>query len=129
MTRVLPLDEWTRLAGTEAEAVWPHLDPRRTSIVVVERAGVIVGCHILSWVLHAECLWIHTAHRGRSSVARRLWTAVKHVARDRWGVRSVVTSAVDDRVRGLLAHVGAHPLPGTAYVINLKERISRCPQS
>src|SRR5258708_3987314 len=96
-TRILPATEWGRLIGTEAEVIWPHLVPERTTIVVVERDGQIVGCHVLSWLLHAECLWIAPQFRGRPSVARRLWLAVQHVARDYWHVPSFVTGAVDDR--------------------------------
>lgn len=119
-TRILPPAEWHRLAGTEAETVWPQLNPERTSIVVVERDGFIVGCHVLSWLLHAECLWIAPQFRGRPSVARRLWTAVQQTARDHWGVPSVITAACDDRVRRLLAHVGAVELKGQHYVVPVK---------
>lgn len=119
--RILPTTEWPRLVGTEAETVWPHLDPARTSIVVVEHDGAIVGCHVLSWLLHAECLWIHPDHRGRSSVARRLWASVKQTARDVWHAHAIVTGACDDRVRALLQHVGAEPLPGEMYVIRMEQ--------
>jgi len=118
-TRILPPDEWPKLTGTEAECVWPTLDPSRTSIVVVERNGVIVGCHVLMWMLHAECLWIHPDARGRTSVPRRLWAGVQHVALSRWGVSALITAAIDDRVRRLLAHVGATRLPGEHYVVPL----------
>lgn len=117
---MLPADEWPKLAGTEAEQVWPLLDPAKTSIVVVERDGVIVGCHVLTWYLHAECLWIAPADRGLASVGRRLWMSVQRIAREHWGVSSVITGAVDDRVRGLLAHVGATQLPGDQYVVPVK---------
>lgn len=119
-TRVLPKEEWPRLKGTEAERVWPLLDPGKTSIVVVERDGVIVGCHVLTWYLHAECLWIAPADRGLASVGRRLWSMVQQIAIQRCGVTSVITGAVDDRVRGLLAHVGATQLPGDQYVVPVK---------
>lgn len=117
-TRVLPRDEWPRLAGTEAETVWPYLDPARTSIVVVERDGVIVGCHVLSFLLHAECLW-KAAGTG-AGVSRCLWTAVQREARERWDVQAVVTGAEDDRVRQLLTHVDARSL-GEQFVIPLGE--------
>lgn len=119
MTRILPRDEWPRLAGTEAEAVWPLLNPDTTRIVVVERDGEIVGCHVLLWVLHAECLWTAPAARGRGGVARRLWTAVQETVRA-MGASGFMTAATDDRVRRLLAHVGAQRLPGDHYVMTLK---------
>ena len=115
-TRILPVEEWPRLAGTEAEMVWPALDPKTSTILVVEQGGQIVGCHVLFYLLHAECLWIRPDLRGRSTVARRLWGAVQRFAKTS-GVRALITAACDDRVRGLIAHVGGTQLPGEHYVI------------
>lgn len=118
-SRILPPIEWPRLAHTEAATVYPHLDPLKSSVIVVEKDGVIVGCHILLNVLHAECLWIDPACRGQSSVARRLWDAVQVKAK-MLGARTIVTAACDDRIRGLLAHVGAKKLDGDHYVIPVR---------
>lgn len=115
-TRILPPSEWARLEGTEAESVWPVLNPETTSIVVVEQDGQIIGCHVLYYVLHADGLWIHPDHRGKSSVGRRLWAGVRGMVRAS-GVTGLVTSAMDERVCGLLEHVGAVPLPGQHFVI------------
>lgn len=125
MTRILPREEWPRLVGTELETVWPLLDPATTRIVVVERTGAIVGCHALFIALHAEGLWLAPAERGRSSVAGRLWKAVQANVRA-MGSRGFLTAAVDDTVRGLLAHVGATQLPGDHYAVPVKE--SACQQ-
>lgn len=119
IARVLPVEEWPRLEGTEAETVWPHLDPARTTVVVVEHDGVIVGCHVLMNVLHAECLWIHPEHRGKAGVARRLWTTVQRTAKA-LGARTVITGACSDDIRALLAHVGAERLPADHYVLTVK---------
>lgn len=119
-TRVLPKEEWPRLKGTEAETVWPYLNPERASVIVVESEGVIVGCHVLLYVLHAECLWIAPAHRGTGGVARRLWFAVKRAVLST-GATALVTAACDDTVRGLLAHVGATKLPGDQYSVPVQE--------
>ncbi len=119
ITRVLPKEEWPRLRGTEAETVWPFLDAERASVIVVEDEGLIVGCHILMYVLHAECLWIHPDHRGKSSVARRLWGAVQRAAIS-CGVHALMTAACDDNVRGLLAHVGATQVPGEHFMVPVK---------
>ncbi len=116
--RMLPVDEWPKLAHTEAAEVYPHLQPERTSIIVVEEAGEIVGSWILMNVLHAECLWIAPAHRGKSAVARRLWTAMQREARAQ-GVAVVATAALSDDVRHLLDHVGAEPLPGDHYTMRM----------
>jgi len=120
VTRILPVEEWHRLENTEAETLWPHLDPLLATVVVVEDAEQILGCHVLMWVLHGECLWIHPQHRGRSSVARRLWAAVQREAMNQ-GARTLATSALSDEVRELLTHVGATQLPGDHYVLAMKE--------
>lgn len=117
--RALPVEEWMRLAHTEASKVWPHLDPSKSAIIVVEIDGEIVGCHVLTYLLHAECLWIDPRFRGRSSVARRLWEAVKSAARA-CGARTLVTAAMDPKVERLLAHVHAVKLPGSHFSIPLR---------
>ncbi len=118
-TRILPEDEWGKLAGTEAEQLYPLLQPTRTAIVVVEDGDQIVGCHVLMWVLHCECLWIHPDHRGKSSVGRRLWGAVQKLARS-CGVHALMTAAGDDTVRSLLAHAGASQVPGDHFMVPVK---------
>lgn len=118
ITRVLPPDEWPRLVGTEAETIWPNLDPMKSRVIVVEDNGQIVGCHVLSWVLHAECLWTHPDHRGKAGVARRLWPAVKVNALE-MGASVIATAANSDVVRELLAHVGAEQVLADTYVMRM----------
>lgn len=117
--RILPPEEWARLAGTEAELLIPMLTDA-SRVVVVELDGQIVGCHVLQVILHAECLWVHPAHRGKASVARRLWAAVQREAREHFGVRAFATAAVSDEVRDLLAHVGAVKVAGDHYMVPVK---------
>lgn len=120
-TRILPPAEWPKLEATEAAGIWPALtDAAR--VVVVEHDGRIVGCHILQPVLHAECLWIAPAYRGRASVAGRLWSAVRETVRDQFGARWFQTAAISADVRALLAHVGAVEVPGQAYMVPVGER-------
>lgn len=117
-SRILPQNEWPRLAGTEAESVWPYLDPSRSWVVVVEDDGEIVGCHVLAYVLHAECLWVHPDHRGKASVARRLWATVRKIAQA-VGAPTLATAARNETVRELLEHIGAIHLDGEHYSIPL----------
>lgn len=118
-TRILPPAEWPRLAGTEAAALWPLLDPAKAQIVVVEVDGAIVATHTLMWVLHAECLWVHPAWRGRLRVLRRLWATVQAVARA-MGAQTLATAACDDGVRALLARAHAQPLAGEHFVVTVQ---------
>lgn len=116
ITRILPAAEYGRLVGTEAETVIASLtDTAR--VVVVEADGEIVGCHVLQPVVHAECLWIHPAHRKTSGVGRRLWRAVQREVLEHYGARAFATAALSDEVRGLLAHVHAVKLDGDHYMV------------
>jgi len=118
--RILPPTEYGQLADTEAAALVPHLtDAAR--VIVVEREGQVVACHVLQPILHAEGLWVHPDFRKRSSVARRLWTLVRETARSQFGVQWFATAAASDEVRGLLDHVGAVPLPDH-YMVPVGER-------
>lgn len=117
-SRILPPEEWPRLAGTEAGALWPHFDPARVTVLVVEHDAAIVGTWVLMNVLHAECLWISPAYRGRTSVARRLWSVMQRTASS-LGVPAVATAAISDEVRGLLEHVGAKKVPGDHYAMRV----------
>lgn len=118
--RLLPPHEWYRLAGTEAETIWPALDRRTARVLVVEAAGEIVGCWILAPVYHAECLWIAPEHRGKAGVARRLWALMQKTVRT-IGARTVATAAESDEVKALLARVGAVKVPAENYVMTFKE--------
>lgn len=117
-SRVLPPEEWPRLVGTEAETVWPHLNAAASRIVVVERGTEIVGCEILVWVLHAECLWVHPALRGRSSVVRHLWPAIQQTVRD-MGAAVFATASCSAHVTRLLRKLGGVPLLGDHYSVRV----------
>ena len=110
-TRLLPPEEWPRLAGTELEEVWPILDPTRAAILVIEEGETIVGCWAAIWYLHVECVWIAPTSRGKGSVARRLLSGMRQLVQDS-GERTVITGAVTEDVRRLLvAHLGAVAMP------------------
>jgi hypothetical protein len=126
-TRELPPEEWAKLAGTEAESVWPHLNPETAHVIVVEQGPQIVGCWIALPIYHVECLWIDPAHRKASSVGRRLWTGMRRLLGG-LSVTNVLTAAMSEDVRALLAHVGAEQLPGDHYVMRFPQRTEPCQQ-
>ncbi len=121
-SRILPPDEWPKLAGTEAEALWPKL-PHSAQVLVVEDAGRIVGTWILMTQVHAECVWIAPDHRGSLGVVKRLLRGMRDLAAS-LGVSAVLTGACSDDVRNLIQRLGGTKLPGDAYVLPLGE--TRC---
>lgn len=118
-TRILPRDEYARLAGTEAESLWPLMRPEDGHIVVVERDGAIVGCWALLRVVHAECVWVAPAERGNPVVAKRLLRGMREQAKQ-MGAHSVYTGATTDDVKRLLSKLGARPLEGDHYMLPLR---------
>ena len=104
-TRLLPVDEWPRLAGTLLETVWPNLDPTADAVLVVEDAGQIVACSALVRAWHLEGTWVAPQWRRRVTVGRRLLTAMRALLRGR-GVRDVLMMALNDRNAKLCARFG-----------------------
>lgn len=114
-TRVLPREEWPRLKGTEAEALWPLLDPETARVVAVEEDdGRIVATWTMMRVVHAECLWIAPSHRGSFGVFKRLVHAMRDVARS-WNAKWVMTASVSDSVTAIITRLGGVPVPGLAF--------------
>lgn len=118
-TRILPVDEWHKLVGTEPGLAYEHFDPTLTSVMVVERDDVIVGTWCLMPYYHAECVWIAEAHRGNSAVVKRLIVGMRQMAHE-VGVNAVITSALDEKTVKLLEHLEAEKLPGEQYVIKFR---------
>lgn len=115
-TRLLPREEWPRLNGTEMEAIWPALDAHAHIVVVEDDDGQIVGCWSLFRQVHVEGCWIAPAHRGKSSVARRMLVAMRSCAQA-MGARSVATAACSEDVKQLLIKMGAVELPGSHFAM------------
>lgn len=118
--RLLPREEWHRLAGTELEAVTPYL-PAHARVLVVEDGDQIVGCWAFVSLVHAEGVWTAADHRGKSTVARHLLAGMREIVRD-MGAEGVITAAMNDTVRGFCAALGAIELPGTHYAMPLERK-------
>src|SRR5262245_36061718 len=117
-TRLLPPDEWPRLEQTALAGVWAQLPPTAIVLAVEDDAGTLLGAWALVQLWHAEGVWIAPAHRGKAGVARRLWALLHEVGRA-LGVSAILTGQQSPEVARLLAHVGAVPVPGGAYVVPL----------
>lgn len=116
--RILPPEEWGKVAHLAIGDALPHLDPRWTSIAVVEdEQGQIIGCWAAVLMVHAEGVWIDPAHR-KSSVALRLWRRMKAIVSD-LGRSSVLTGCDSPEIAALLNRKRAQPLAYQEYVVCL----------
>lgn len=109
-TRVLPPEEWARLAATELGPALAQLPANATTVFVAESAGEIVGCWSLVMFAHVEGLWIAPAHRKRGRVLLRLWERLRALTAER-GLGAVFTGSLSDEVTQMLMARGAAALP------------------
>lgn len=123
ITRQLPRDEWPRIAHTEIGPALAVLPPDDTRILIVEEANEVLGSWALIRYLHVEGVWVHPDHRKRGRVAAHLLKGMTDLAHA-WGQSVVLTAALTDDVRTLIAHLGGERLPGDHYAIPLNG--SRC---
>lgn len=119
-TRILPQDEYGKLAGTELEAVAAHLDPLTSHVVVVEDGDRIVGCWLAFPQWHVEGLWVAPEHRKRGRVFPLLLDTMYGLLRG-LGARTAMTASVSSDVDRILGHLGAMKLPGDHYCVPVKE--------
>lgn len=116
--RMLPPQEWAKLAGTELESVWPLLPVDRAGVLVVEDGDQIVGCWAFITQLHAEGLWIAPDKRKGTSVQRHLLRGLREIAAA-CGAPTVWTGSVDAQVDHLCEHVGAQELPMKNWIMSM----------
>lgn len=110
MTRVLPAEEWPRLAQTGCSLVPMQSAAHRGGVVVVEQDGEPVGTCLVLTAVHADGLWVAPAHRGKSGVLRQLMRGIAEAARA-FDVSAVLVSATNPDVAAAIAARG-EALPG-----------------
>lgn len=118
--RILPPEEYAKLAGTPLEVLAPYLPAGAQVLVIEDDDGAVLGTWSAFPLWHLEGFWIDEAHRQRGGVARRLLAAMRQVL---VGVQAhrVTTAADTDAMRGWLERLGAEQLPGTHYVWPMQE--------
>lgn len=116
IARVLPSEEWSRLNGTEAELLWPHMNPEQTRVLVVEDGDRIVATWTLMRIVHAECLWVAPSHRGILGVAKRLLRIMSDEAKA-WKVSAVMTGSLSPHVTDLIERFGGVPAPFESFIL------------
>ena len=117
-TRILPVEEWERLDGTELEHVWPILHPEHASILVIEDGDRIVACWAVIRYVHVEGVWIDPEYRHKVGIVKRLLVGMHKIV-ESLGADRVLTGAVTEDVRQMIATLGGKKLPGDHYVIPL----------
>ena len=113
--RQLPPEEWDKLKGTTLEGYAPHMDPRRTRVVVVEDEGQIVACVALMFVLNAHGLWGKTG-----AMSKEAWMLLFdgfNEAATSAGVDAVMAGADTPMMARLLAKHDGAPLEMQPYVL------------
>lgn len=119
-TRVLPPDEWSRLADTELGPMLAAITPGAATVVVAEdESGAAIGCWALVTFVHLEGMWVRPDHRGKASVLKRMWNTICDIATDR-GICAVYTGAADPMVAKWITNRGGSMIPCDSFVLPLK---------
>lgn len=122
--RILPQAEWPKLKGTEAELLWPHLNPENSEIIVIEDGDRIVATWTLMRMVHAECIWVDPEYKGSPGVWRGLITLAREIA-TKWGVSKLITGSITQEVTDLIVKWGGFPVPCATYVLPVWGRSRR----
>jgi len=117
--RVLPPEDWDRLAEFHpfTEFGIPH--PEYATIVVAEEQDEIVAFWCLFQTVHVEPMWIADAHRHRPGLIRRLWKTVTTVLADA-GIPAAFAVILDENAQATLSpalRLGFKKVPGDLFVI------------
>ena len=113
--RILPRDEYGRLAGTYLEPLIDFLPPDTDVVVVEDDEGQIIGCSSLFQRDHLEGTWIAPDHRDTPGVFWSLLCGIKATAKRR-GSERILTASMDDRMTAFLHRMHAEPVPGEHFV-------------
>lgn len=114
--RILPVEEWGRVATLEPFASGGLPDPANWRIVVVERDGEIVGMSSLFDSVHWDLFWVAAAERGNPVVFRELVEGGVAVMAE-YGIDLVHTTIPLGRpdLARMLERVGFTAAPGELY--------------
>lgn len=103
-TRILPREEYPRLAGTLLEKAWPYFN-EQARVIVVERDGRIVRCAALFPEWRLDGVWTAESEKKSVGSGRRLLRTLRELARAMW-IPEVVMMARSDEGRSICERVG-----------------------
>ena len=108
-TRLLPVDEWPKLAGHPALGGYPLPPVGSAQFVVAEAGDEIVGVWAIVNVLHLEPVWVDETFRGGFVVGRmfaEVEMAVRHM-----GVKVAWVFADRTEIADYLSRLGLQRVP------------------
>jgi Acetyltransferase (GNAT) family len=118
-TRILPADEWGRLAGTDLDPMWRQFNPEFYRVIVAEDEGRVVGhCVVFTWV-HLDGAWSDPAYRKSGAVWRALLRTAGEVAKEA-GVEALIAGSNTDEMSGYLGRLGGTQLPASFFVVPMR---------
>lgn len=120
--RVLPPDEWPRLAHIGHFAAVAPPSPDHTVILVIEKDGQILATWGAMDVVHLEGLWVDPAYRDHPALARKLLAGMEDLLREH-NISTVFTIGVTLDVLAMAHRLGFQWMPGNllAYQVPVKE--------
>lgn len=121
VARLLPPEEWDKLAGTELGGQTDRLSPDASAIIVVELGGPggpIVACWAAMNIVHVEGVWV--APGSHAGVVRALLEQMSSYLTT-CGVREVLTQATEPGVADIIDRLGGHKVPGETWVIPIAD--------
>lgn len=119
--RVLPADEYHRIADTDAGPLaasflqYPSVEGK---VYVAEDGNQIVGVWTTFQVRYAEGLWVEEGYGVKAGYA--LWNAVKHDVADE-GYAAMATATDSPYVQRLLRGMKAQPWSGDHFYVPVKK--------
>lgn len=122
--RVLPPEEWDRLAQSELPALLALTHPRDVDVVGIESGGELAACIAVLKITHFEGVWVDPRFRGNPGVMRSLLReayAIPEARGEHWAIGGAATPDM----RGYLSRIGA-PLQADYYAIKVGG--DECPQ-
>ncbi len=119
----LPPEHWSLITPEmPIYGLLPFLEPEWTRILaVVDDEGYIIGTQAIFSIRHAEGLWIHPDHRGKSAVQRLLLKGMSEALADAEGV---MTASDTPEVEGIIRKLGGVELTTKAFYLPLKGVLS-----
>ena len=114
--RVLPPEEWDKVAAIPPFSTGGLPNPEFWRIVVVERDGVIVAACSLFDTVHWDCFWEAESDRGNPVVFKRLLEGGLMVMQE-YGIPMVHTTVPEGRadLYGMLEKFGFARAEGRLY--------------